>query len=412
MIKDAWANVLQEIDHCNKCGFCLPACPTYQLTGNELHSPRGRIALTEALARQEIEVNEVFEDSLGHCLACRACETACPSGVHYVRILEAGKEQLHRKRPASAQLSFVSRQALRLVKKPKRFGLMVGIATSLKNAPLPTKLKQMTLMLGYEKEFLPKVTATKTKGQVAFFAGCAMSAVFPDVNKATQNLLESAGLEVIVPPKQGCCGALHAHAGQTEEAKTMARVNIDAFLESGADVKIANTAGGCGAMMLEYDQLLKDDPLYADKAVVFVARVRDWATVLCQEGEELSYLGVGERVTLQNSCHLVNVEKAGGDEVALIAKVNGDIFVPLNGQDTCCGSAGIYNLEHPDWALQILDNKMIDVKNQQAERILVNNPGCHLQMRLGSKRAYGEAAIPVEHVAHYLYRAHLRSRGE
>ena len=173
---------------------------------------------------------------------------------------------------------------------------------------------------------------------------------------------------------------------------------------------VVNTAGGCGAMLLEYRTLLADDRDWQERAERFSARVRDWSTVLMQLGQPLRMRGQRERVTLQNSCHLVNVEKAGDEAVALLEQIQDHEFSPIAGQNTCCGSAGVYNLTHPDWALKILDQKMADVRTVSPQRILVNNPGCQLQMQWGAQRIADDLTVEVEHLATYTYRAAMRGR--
>lgn len=405
-----WAVILDEINQCNKCGFCLPACPTYRITGSELASPRGRIAMVEALAHDEIEVGAGLDEALSYCLGCRACETACPSGVRYIRILEFGRDALQTIRPESRRLSWIPRNVLRLVKQPKRMGRWFGLANRLKGWPWPKSIRRYTPMLGYRAQTIPEVVvASEAAETVAFFEGCVMSGVFSDVNQAAKNLLKRAGLRIQSPSGQGCCGALHLHAGNVDEAKFLAKVNIRAY-ETLGQWPIANTAGGCGAMLMEYGRLFEGDPEWAERAQEFSRRVRDWSTVLVQSGTQLSFQGTGERVTLQNSCHLVNVEKAGQDSVQLLRSVSGDDFVAMAGQDSCCGSAGIYNLQHTDWALRILDQKMESVQSVQPDRIIVNNPGCHLQMQWGATRLNEGPGPQVEHLARYLYRALARSQ--
>ncbi|MCY0880553.1 MAG: heterodisulfide reductase-related iron-sulfur binding cluster, partial [Firmicutes bacterium] len=217
-------------------------------------------------------------------------------------------------------------------------------------------------------------------------------------------------IETQTVPQQGCCGALHLHTGDEEEAKRLARQNIAAFEARPEEEWIVNTAGGCGAMLMEYGRLLADDPIWAQRAERFSRRIRDWSTALKEKGKALVYQGSGERVTLQNSCHLVNVEKAGDDPVTLIRQVQGDEFVPIAGQNSCCGSAGVYNLTHTDMSLQVLDRKMQEVDQAAPDRILVNNPGCHLQMQWGVSRLSPAGGPEVEHVARYLYRAAVRAQ--
>lgn len=404
--------ILHEIDQCNKCGFCLPVCPTYQITGNELASPRGRIAMVEALARDEIGAGPALAESLDYCLGCRACETACPSGVHYEVILEAGKTQLRQARGPGNREPWLVRRALNQVGNPERLGRMVRLARRFKGLPWPRRIKQFTPMLGPQGIVPPKIppAATSPNGPVQFFRGCMMSAVFPEANQAAENLLGLVGYAVQEPSGQTCCGALHWHSGDQEMAKQFARRNIESFEENPGWV--VNTAGGCGAMLTEYERLFQDDPDWTERAQRFSSRIRDWSTVFLQSGRSLTLKGQGERITLQNSCHLVNVEKAGDDAVAILQQIQDQEFVPIAGQNTCCGSAGVYNLTHPEWALKILDQKMGEVRGASAERILVNNPGCQLQMQWGAERIAKNGTVAVEHLASYTYRALLRGRQE
>ncbi len=405
-----WNETLNEIDHCNKCGFCLPACPTYQLTGDELASPRGRIAMVEAVARGEMAVGPGLEQALTYCLECRACETACPSGVRYHRILSAGRTALTAFRPR--RVGWAARQMLRLVKHPRMLRSVSTLSNHLKMMPVPAPLKPLKPLLGYEERQIPvRSSPLSPQRGVEFFEGCVMSAIFPDANRAAKNLLQRGGLGIDSPTTQQCCGALHLHAGHVQEAQGLARTNIQAFERSSADALIVNTAGGCGAMLMEYGELLQDDPVWAQRAQAFSARVRDWTTVFRSVAAGVPLAGTGERVIMQNSCHLVNVEQAGPDAEFLASHVAGDIFVRFAGQDSCCGSAGLYNIEHPAWALAILDKKMEAVALTHPDRILVNNPGCHLQMRWGALRSNMPAGS-VEHLATYLERAAQRAASE
>lgn len=402
---------LAEINRCNKCGFCLPACPTYRLTGNEVDSPRGRIALVEGVAKGEIKADAGLEASLTYCLGCRACETACPSGVQYHRVLEAGKKALDGVRPQHRGMTLLPRTLLRLTTRPQKMARIARIAERLKTLPLPRRLKDLTPMLGYRKELVEpqRDPDPATADSVGFFRGCVQEALFPDANQAAQALLQAAGYHVASPVLQTCCGALAWHGGRADEARRLARANIVAFEQSGA-MPIVNTAGGCGAMLSEYGEILRDDPLYGERAQRFSERVRDWTQMLCNAKTPLYFTGSGERVSLQNSCHLINVAKGGDGPGRLVRQVRGDHFVGLPSQDRCCGSAGIYNIQHPDWALRLLDDKMVEVQQAEPDRLLVVNPGCQLQMTLGVNRV-GHGAV-VEHLARYLYRAFRRAQRE
>ncbi len=401
---------LAEINHCNKCGFCLPACPTYKLTGNEVDSPRGRIALVEGVLNGEIAADQGLEESLSYCLGCRACETACPSGVQYHRVLEAGKQVLDKTRPSHRALTFLPRALLRLTRHPKRLASLARLGRRTAHWPLPEQLRALSPMLRYRSEEVPGVSAhPEPIGKALFFQGCVQEALFSDANQAAQALLQAAGYTVTEPAGQTCCGAILWHAGRSDEAKALARANIEAF-EATGEVPIANTAGGCGAMLSEYGEIFEDDPAWAERAQRFSARVQDWSRLIMESPVQLEFQGNGERVTMQNSCHLVNVE-GGGDVPALLAcRVAGDQFLPMASQDRCCGSAGIYNIQHPKWANRLLDAKMDEVAAFAPSRVLVVNPGCHMQMTLGVHRSGADAE--VEHLARYLYRAFLRAQGQ
>lgn len=406
----AFKLALEEVDHCNKCGFCLPACPTYRLTGNEVDSPRGRIALVEGALRDEIAADVGLETSLTFCLGCRACETACPSGVQYHRILEAGKLMLDGTRPGHRGMTFVPRTLLRLTKSSRRMARLARLGRRFAAWPMPEKIKQLLPMLEYRPQPVKvPVSPIHPLGTAAFFQGCVQEALFTDANQAAVALLTAVGFAVDIPARQICCGALAWHAGKGEEARRLARRNIAAF-ESSDEAPIVNTAGGCGAMLSEYGELLASDPEWADRAHRFSQRVKDWTGLLDQLDEPPKLVGTGERVVLQNSCHLVNVEGGGTLPASLAARVQGDTFVELAGQDQCCGSAGIYNIQHPDWAVRILDAKMIQVSAEAPDRVLVVNPGCQLQMTLGVGRS--GVKVEVEHLARYLYRAYIRGQRE
>lgn len=405
-----WQWLLNETEHCNKCGFCLPACPTYRLTGEEIHSPRGRIALVEASVRGELAPGaEALGTALSHCIGCRACETACPSGVHYERILEGGRQIAEEAGSKAFGASLMSRAALRVAKHPAWFRRAVAAGRLAVRIP----------GLGSWAAFLPPPAKTEELGgeeaagsrplPVVFFSGCVMEAIFSDANAHAIKLLQTAGASVTVLAGQTCCGAIHFHSGRVDEARALARRNIAAFEASSAEC-IANTAGGCGAMLSEYPRLLADDPAWAARAEAFAGRVRDLATLLRDPRlRPLTYQGAGDRVVLQNSCHLVNVQHAGDDPLQLLQDVPGDTLLRYPEQDLCCGSGGLYNLNQPAFATAILDRKMAQIRPLKPTRVVVNNPGCHLQMLAGVRRNPDLGEIPVEHLATYLWRCYRRT---
>ncbi len=365
--------------------------------------------MVEGVLNAEIAAGKGLEDSLSYCLGCRACETACPSGVQYHLVLEAGRQVLDRARPGHRGLTFLPRTLLRLTRYPKRLSRLARLGRRAAAWPIPAALKELTPMLYYQPESVTMSRHAAAEDAAAFFDGCVQEALFGDANEAARELLRAAGYDVVSPPGQSCCGALAWHAGRTEEAKRLARTNIAAF-EAAGDAAVVNTAGGCGAFLSEYGEILADDPRWAERAERFSQRVQDWTRALESAPRRLTFQGQGERVVLQNSCHLLNVEGGGDAPARLARQAVGDAFVPVPGQDRCCGSAGIYNIQHPDWAVRLLDRKMTEVAAVEPDRVLVVNPGCQMQMTWGVHRE-GSDAI-VEHLARYLYRAFRRAQAQ
>jgi Fe-S oxidoreductase len=364
----------------------------------EPESPRGRIHLVKAAAEGRIDLTERFKDHLYLCLLCRACESACPSGVQYGHIAEAARAQLG---PPGSPLG---RGVLKLVftqllpyRRRLRFAFALlrlyqrsGLQRLLKSF-LPKKLRAMEeLMPAIPPRFFkppagiaPAVGPRRAK--VAMLDGCVMPLLFGAVNEATVRVLRRNGCDVIFPRRQNCCGALNVHNGETETAKQMARRNIDAFLDADVDTVIVNAAG-CGATMKEYNHLLRDDPAYRDKAERFSSMVRD-------AGEFLADLGlVGElgrlemTLTYQDPCHLAHGQRIRSQPRQLLQSIPGLKLVEMEGADRCCGSAGIYNLTHSGMSQYLLKEKMQAVAATGGEAIVAPNPGCMLQLRSGAAR--------------------------
>jgi Fe-S oxidoreductase len=382
----------------------------------EPESPRGRIHLVKAAAEGRIDLTERFKDHLYLCLLCRACESACPSGVQYGRIAEAARAQLG---PPGSPLG---RGVLKLVftqllpyRRRLRFAFALlrlyqrsGLQRLLKSF-LPKKLRAMEeLMPAIPPRFFkppagiaPAVGPRRAK--VAMLDGCVMPLLFGAVNEATVRVLRRNGCDVIFPRRQNCCGALNVHNGETEAAKQMARRNIDAFLDADVDTVIVNAAG-CGATMKEYNHLLRDDPAYRDKAERFSSMVRD-------AGEFLADLGlVGElgrlemTLTYQDPCHLAHGQRIRSQPRQLLQSIPGLKLVEMEGADRCCGSAGIYNLTHSGMSQYLLKEKMQAMAATGGEAIVAPNPGCMLQLRSGAAR-FGPN-LDVYHLMDLLDRAY------
>jgi glycolate oxidase iron-sulfur subunit len=399
---------LPELYQCVHCGLCLNQCPTYRALHLEPESPRGRIHLVKAAAEGRIELNDRFKEHIYLCLLCRACETACPSGVQYGRIAETAREQLGP--PGSpfgrALLNFVF---ARLLPFPRRLRFVFGLLRFYQRSGLqgfartllPGKLREMDSMLPAipskffhaTADILPAVGARRAR--VAMLNGCVMPLLFGDVNEATVRVLRRNGCDVVLPKKQICCGALNIHNGESVAAKQMARRNIDVFLDTEADAIIVNAAG-CGAAMKEYGYLLRDDPAYRAKAERFSARVKDAGEFLGDLGLKSELHRVDLTVTYQDPCHLAHGQRIRSQPRKLLQSIPGLKLIEMEGSDRCCGSAGIYNLTHPDMSQQLLKEKMQSVAATKAEAVVAPNPGCMLQLRYGVQR-YG-SAVNVYHL--------------
>lgn len=406
---------IPELYQCVHCGLCLNQCPTYRVLRLEPESPRGRIHLVKAAAEGRIEITDRFKEHLYLCLLCRACETACPSGVQYGRIAERAREQLGPPGSpfARALLNLVFTRCLpyparlRLLFLLLRFYQQSGMQR-IARLLLPAKLREMDAMLPVIPEIffhadtgiLPAVGARRAK--VAMLNGCVMPLLFGDINESTVRVLRANGCDVVLPKDQTCCGALNLHNGETIAAKAMARRNIDVFLQAGVDVIVVNAAG-CGAAMKEYDYLLRDDPAYADKARRFSALVKDAAEFLVGLGLSAELRPMEMTVTYQDPCHLAHGQRIRTQPRKLLQAIPGLKLVESEGSDRCCGSAGIYNLTHAVMSQQLLKEKMQSLGETQADAVVAPNPGCMLQLRYGVQR-YGPN-LKVYHLMDLLDRA-------
>ncbi|EKN64258.1 hypothetical protein BABA_23455 [Neobacillus bataviensis LMG 21833] len=415
---------------CIQCGYCLPVCPTFQTMGKESHSPRGRINLVKVAAEGKIDVRTDLATSIDLCLGCRACEVVCPVNVPYGKIYESAKEvmaiQQLDERIASGKKGYpIQNVVLRHLFPHKKRLRLVGNAIWLYQKTQINKLVQkMEVMnklsepMGQFEKKLPKIESplkrykfgkiypakgTK-KMKVAFFPGCIMDAVMSRTNRLTIELLQYVGCEVVIPKQQNCCGALHAHQGMMNEARELARANIESFEATGA-VYFINNAGGCGAMLREYNELYKDDAEMLKRASTFVMRSRDISEVLVELGPLPFKKEVNKMVTYQDSCHLRNVQGVRSEPRELLRSIPGINFVEMQGGGDCCGSGGIYNLLHFDESMEILDHKMKNVTETKAKVIVTSNPGCLLQMKMGVERSHLAKDTDVLHLVEILAEA-------
>lgn len=390
----------QELVACIHCGLCLEACPTYVITGNENDGPRGRIYLMRAVAEGRIEnTSTAFSTHIDRCLGCRACEQACPAGVSYGQLLEASREELLHAQPKSDLTNRLLRFVLRNVwLSPARLRMLFGAARVfrnlgfskllLKSRLLPAKAEfGMALLESSRPIFEEKTTDTsEARGAtVMLFKGCVGEGLFARVNRATKRVLQANGFKVDAPESQVCCGALHAHAGDLEGARELARKNLEAF--AGSEAPIITNAGGCGAMLVTYGHLFANDDGLAERASKFSARVRDvsqqLATVEMRTGEN----PVDDTVTCDLSCHLLYGQRAGDTSQKMLRNITGLKFSGLEGAERCCGAAGIYNMLQPELSRKVLNEKLAHVDETEATILATGNAGCQMQIGAGARLA-------------------------
>ncbi|GGJ57642.1 glycolate oxidase iron-sulfur subunit [Anoxybacillus voinovskiensis] len=385
---------------CVHCGMCLESCPTYEQTGQEQHSPRGRVHLMKAVAEGKLEITEDFIDPIFACLDCRACTTACPADVDVGGLIEEVRWQIRQAIPLTGTKAFISKlflqgifphpsrlQALgRLLKLYQKSGLQKLVRQTGLLRLFPDHLAEMEAVLPavgepVRKKYKHSLVKAKgeTKRTVALLTGCVMDVMFSDINEATIRVLTYNGNDVVIPPTQTCCGALHVHAGDKETGKMLAKQNIEAF----QDVeRVVVNAAGCGCMLKEYPELFRDDPVWHEKATQFSEKVEDISKYLYDTGYERPKAELAMRITYHDACHLAHGQGIRQEPRAILASIPGVELVEMPNADRCCGSAGIYNITHPEMAQAVLQSKMENIPNE-VEIISMGNPGCMLQMAIG-----------------------------
>lgn len=411
----------RHLDQCIHCGLCLSACPTYSVFHTEMDSPRGRISLMRAAADGRIGLDGAFEEHLGLCLGCRACETACPSGVEYGALLEVARTAIEQQRSPGMLEQVIRwlglrqlmphRGRLRMVARLLWIYQRLGLSVLANRLPLPASLRTMEAMappikLRYADQSRPAPAIGPSRGAVAFFTGCVQDAFLSGVNAATVRVLQRNGYTVHFPLAQTCCGAAALHTGEAALARELARRNVDAF--GGGDyVAIVNNAGGCGATLQEYADLLADDPIYAARARAFVDKIQDISVFLSGHLHCPPTGRVQARVTYVDSCHLRHGQKVSKQPRALLRAIPGLELTELSQPDMCCGSAGVYNLVQAETANRVLDAKLDDIRATQAGIIVTANTGCYMQMVYGVKR--GGLNAVVMHVVELLDKSYANA---
>ena len=398
--------IYEDYARCIHCGLCLNACPTYRLWNLEADSPRGRIHQMIHVEQSEVSVTDSFVDHIDKCLDCRACETACPSGVEYGKLVEYARARIDRdyRRPL---LSRIARDVVyrRLLPYPKRIATVARVLRFYQRSGLQSlaRLTSILKLLGLDKRerLLPRVDTHffydrlgKTfpfsgarRARVAFFAGCVANVTFAELNAATIRVLTANGCDVIVPNGQLCCGALAAHAGIRDVSRELARANLRAFVLDDVDAIVTNAAG-CGSTLKEYDHLFSLGEPEHTQALAFRGKVRDITEFLADLGLSAPLAPLKPltlRATYQDSCHLLHGQKIHNAPRQLLRAIPGLELVELPHSDICCGSAGVYNVTQTQASLALLADKMHDAAATGAETIVTANPGCLLQLRAGAQ---------------------------
>jgi glycolate oxidase iron-sulfur subunit len=397
------------VQQCMHCGLCLPTCPTYDATKLERNSPRGRIALMRAIADDQLEPTRAFADEMYFCLGCLACMTACPAGVNYAELFERARAEAE----ASGTLKSPARSLLRgfamnwlfmdlhrlqfaglLLRLYQQSGLQTLVRRSGILKLLPARLQELeaitpTAQPRFSADLIAPVTpaASSRKYRVAVLTGCAQDIFFSDVNRDTVEVLSRNGCEVVTPPDQGCCGSLHAHNGEWEAARQLARQQIGQFPPEEFEAIITNAAG-CGSHLKHYATLLADDPAWRGRAVLWDAKVKDIHEWLVEIGfTPPDVTGASPlTVTYHEACHLCHGQKITAQPRQILRAIPGLRLVELTESTWCCGSAGIYNLIQPKMAGDLLDRKIGHIRRTGASVVATANPGCLLQLTAGARQ--------------------------
>lgn len=408
---------------CIRCGLCLSVCPTYATDHVEMDSPRGRVALIRAVDEGRLPLlSEGLYEHLYNCLDCRACQTACPSGVKVGELVLAARaevEQARRQSFGERVVKWVALEraltssrslarytwALRLY---QRLGVQRSVRATRLLERLPGKLKTLATMEALLPTLpsrplhaeLPEVTPARgeRKRRVGFFLGCMMSVILADTSRATVRVLAENGCEVVTPKDQVCCGAPHVEEGDTKSQRELARRNVDVFSRYGDLDFVVTDCAACGAEIKKYGRLLADEPAYAEKARGFSARVREISELLAEIPLRKPGAALPTRVTYHEPCHLCHAQGIKQQPRQVIQSIPGVKLVEMKESDWCCGSAGVYNITHAERAGKLLDRKIENIQATEPDVILTGNPGCLLQLQAGMRKSGAKTRVlhPIE----------------
>jgi len=390
------------IDQCVHCGFCLPACPTYVLWGNEMDSPRGRIYLMKIASEGATAMTEPWVGHMDTSLGCMSCMTACPSGVDYAKLIEATRAQIERRHPRSTAERLQRWMIFNTFPRVERLRMLRGLLRAYQGSGLQSLirasglLKRLPQQLSAMEALMPKLgpgetipAVTPAQGEkralVGLLLGCVQRELMPEINAATVRVLAAEGCEVIAPADQPCCGALMVHAGEETPALALARRVIDVFERDPVDIIITN-AGGCGSNVREYGYQLRDDPQYAERAARFSAKCKDIAEFLEELRPRAMRKPLRLRVAYHDSCHLQHAQRVRTQPRAQLSAIPGVEMLDLPEATLCCGSAGIYNLVQPKTADELADRKAQHIAAARPDVVATGNVGCMLQIAAALER--------------------------
>ena len=413
---------LHELDYgllqqCIHCGMCLPTCPTYDATKVERNSPRGRIALMRAIADRRLEPSRIFGEEMYFCLGCLACETACPAGVKYAQLFEAAREEAEEagvlQNPRRDTIRSLMLRGLFMHPRLLRFaGRLLWLYQAL-GAQKLLRVLGLNKILPYRLRELERMTPTakasfsgqlirpieRPKGPIAYrvavLTGCVQDIAFSDINRDTVDVLLANGCEVCTPGVQHCCGSLHAHNGDIEAAKRLARRQLDTFELNKLDAIITNAAG-CGSHLKSYGLLLAGDPQYSSRAREWSAKVRDiheWLSEIGFRKPRIGKAAIAPTVTYHEACHLCHGQKITRQPREILRALPGVRLIELPESMWCCGSAGVYNITQPEMAAQLQERKVRHIAETGASTVATANPGCLLQLESGLRKFSCQVAV-------------------
>jgi glycolate oxidase iron-sulfur subunit len=411
------------LSQCIHCGMCLAACPTYEITKLERSSPRGRIKMIKSVARDEMQMSEIFADEMSFCLDCQACETACPAGVKYGIMVEAARVEVDKAGYGSFIGKILKKISLKYIL-PSKFNLKftAKLLYIYQNSFMPGLLQKLSAIGLYPEKIIeidklaPRVSkrfsdslikeitpaSGEEKIKTAFLSGCLMNVMFAEINKDTVDVLSASGCRVITPEEQVCCGSLQAHNGDFDTARKLAEKNLRVFSKYEYDYLISNSAG-CGAFMKEYAHIFKDDNELSLIAKEFSKKVKDISEFYSDISPPENLKEINEAVTYHDACHLVHSQKISSQPRKVINAIPGVTCNELNESAWCCGSAGIYNVVRYDDSMIILKRKMDNIRESKADVVITGNPGCISQIEYGAKKF--NVDVKVVHFATLLKQA-------